>query len=413
MRALQDQLAANQESVQSDTSRIVERRSASPLADVLPPAAAAAISNVRRPQTSTTTSRPAPMDEDDPFIPDSAHEEDQDLPMVPEPAPPQPPRPAPPHQSDDFDHLYSDLDAADLDHLEVTSSLVPQPRKSTPKKTTAGLASAANASKSTIVIDDSDDDADDAAEDQSALSRHFQKAGPSASAATAATTTGSTKSGPDPRLSQHPWSRDVFKALSQVFKLPGFRKNQLEAINGALGGQDVFVLMPTGGGKSLCYQLPAVVHSGRTKGITIVISPLISLIQDQINALVAKGISALPFNGDMDRDQRDFVLGEMRSRDPTVGLIYVTPEMVGMLFLYDQALKQELGLILPAALNQLSSSAVFATALERLHGNKRLARFVVDEAHCRGVYWGSDHRATLTHLSLHTGISTWGHDYVS
>lgn len=295
------------------------------------------------------------------LVPDSEGEAE------PEPAP----FDAAANQSEDFDNLLGDLnpdDLADIDAADPHSSH-PQHehrhRQSTPRKTAE-----ANISKNTIVIDSDSDQ--DIADDEPIISRHFQKK-QQQSAVTKPIPSGSSV---DPRMSAHPWSRDVFKVLSQMFKLPGFRKNQLEAINGTLSGKDVFVLMPTGGGKSLCYQLPALVQSGVTKGITIVVSPLISLIHDQVNSLVAKGITTLPFNGDMDKAQRDFVLGEMRSNAPTVALIYITPEMVC----------GSTGQSIDAHLYlgwQLSSSNVFAGALDALNRNKNLARFVIDEAHCQ------------------------------
>lgn len=89
-----------------------------------------------------------------------------------------------------------------------------------------------------------------------------------------------------------PFIDEVYKVLDNTFKLKDFRSNQLEAVCATLQGKDVFVLMPTGGGKSLCYQLPALIKSGKTSGTTVVISPLISLMQDQVQHLQSKGIKA-------------------------------------------------------------------------------------------------------------------------
>ncbi|KAF2170631.1 hypothetical protein M409DRAFT_19446 [Zasmidium cellare ATCC 36951] len=165
-----------------------------------------------------------------------------------------------------------------------------------------------------------------------------------------------------------PWSNDVKTALKERFRLKGFRENQANAINATLGGRDVFVLMPTGGGKSLCYQLPALIRSGKTRGVTVVVSPLVSLMEDQVQHLRKLNIQAFLINKETTQEERGFLLDAMK--DPNVEtfiqLLYVTPEM-------------------------LSKSQAFMNAFQRLHRGDRLARLVIDEAHCVSQ-WGHDFR---------------------
>ncbi|KAM0753730.1 ATP-dependent DNA helicase [Meredithblackwellia eburnea MCA 4105] len=168
----------------------------------------------------------------------------------------------------------------------------------------------------------------------------------------------------------HPWSKDVAKALRQRFGLMGFRKNQEEAVNATLGGRDAFVLLPTGGGKSLCYQLPAVVSTGKTRGVTIVISPLLSLITDQCKALVAKDIPTVFINSSMAESARKFALDQMRQA--SCHLAYVTPE-------------------------QIAKSPILGNILRDLNRRGQLARFVIDEAHCVSA-WGHDFRTDYKDL---------------
>lgn len=173
----------------------------------------------------------------------------------------------------------------------------------------------------------------------------------------------------------HPWSPDCVNVLDKTFRLKRFRPNQLEAINGTLSGKDVFVLMPTGGGKSLCYQLPSQVSSGKTSGVTIVVSPLISLINDQVDHLTKLRISAIPFTSDLPAQDKKRALqvlnGGPSGNDSVDGwIVYVTPEM-------------------------LNKSAGFQSLLRQIYRRGKLARFVIDEAHCV-----SSVRLLLTILAL-------------
>ncbi|KAF1351899.1 hypothetical protein BDV97DRAFT_388491 [Delphinella strobiligena] len=175
-------------------------------------------------------------------------------------------------------------------------------------------------------------------------------------------------------LMQYPWSQDVKRALQKCFKLRGFRTNQLDAINGTLSGKDVFVLMPTGGGKSLCYQLPAIVDSGKTQGVTVVVSPLLSLMEDQVYHLNRLGVQAFFVNGEQPADARNEIMSGLKQHnvEEFIRVLYITPEMI-------------------------AKSPAFNNIFRDLHRKRKLARIVIDEAHCVSQ-WGHDFRPDYKEL---------------
>jgi len=164
-------------------------------------------------------------------------------------------------------------------------------------------------------------------------------------------------------LQETPHYAEAKRKLEEVFKLSTFRENQLEAIISTLEGRDVLILMPTGGGKSLCYQLPAVCDGGKTQGVTVVISPLLALMNDQVDSLKRKGINVVLWSSETTNNDMKIRLCSDMSKPR---LLYITPE-------------------------KLRGSGVTRSVLSHLHRTNSLARFVVDEAHVIST-WGQDFR---------------------
>src|SRR5438876_12391054 len=117
---------------------------------------------------------------------------------------------------------------------------------------------------------------------------------------------------------------DALRVLRRVFGYDTFRGSQQEIIEEVIGGGDALVLMPTGGGKSLCYQIPAMVRDG----VGVVVSPLIALMQDQVDALRALGVRADFLNSSQDPGQRRLV--ESAALAGELDLLYLAPERLNV-----------------------------------------------------------------------------------
>ena len=116
--------------------------------------------------------------------------------------------------------------------------------------------------------------------------------------------------------------------LQKTFGYPEFRFGQADAVAAVLAGRDALVLLPTGAGKSLCYQVPAIVMAAAGKGTTIVISPLIALMKDQVDALNGRGVAVGALNSHQEDDEQAIVVQRFLAGELT--MLYVSPERAAM-----------------------------------------------------------------------------------
>jgi ATP-dependent DNA helicase RecQ len=162
--------------------------------------------------------------------------------------------------------------------------------------------------------------------------------------------------------------------LKDVFGYSAFRGQQAEIVEHVCTGGDALVLMPTGGGKSLCYQIPALARQQAGHGTTIVVSPLIALMHDQVGALLEAGVQAAFLNSSLSLEEASAV--ERRLARGELTLLYAAPERV--------------------------TTPRFLALLDTLHRHGKLALFAIDEAHCVSQ-WGHDFRPEYRALAvLHT-----------